>query len=59
MSKTLRQQIEEKILVATNPEEASIEICKFLNDELDLAENGWFDNDEKMTQIILTEDDFA
>ncbi|HFE3443010.1 TPA: hypothetical protein ACF3I9_004477 [Klebsiella aerogenes] len=57
MSKTLRQRIKEKILVASNNDEATINICKMLDEEFDLMENGWFDDDDEMMDILIEEYD--
>lgn len=35
-----------------NSEQCAIEICKYLDDELSLSDNGWFDNDEIMNKEL-------
>jgi hypothetical protein len=46
----LRQKIKSLIEASANSEEASIKICRYLDDELDLSGNGWFDDDEAMSE---------
>jgi hypothetical protein len=46
ISKHMRKQIEEIIRIKNDPYSAALEICVFLDDQLELANNGWFDDDE-------------
>jgi len=49
---TLREKIEE-ILVKDKPEDVAKNICLMLEEEMCLSGNGWFDDDEILTQIII------
>jgi hypothetical protein len=42
----LREQIESLIKAHSDPQEAAIQVCIMLEDELDLRGNGWFDDDD-------------
>ena len=56
---TLRQQIQ-KIINNANGDSsaAAFEVCKFLEDEIGLAGNGWFDDDKELCEVFgLTYDD--
>lgn len=48
----LRETIKKIIETELNPELASLKICNFLENELDLMGNGWFDDDEKLLNFI-------
>ncbi|HBZ8014995.1 TPA: hypothetical protein MM158_005227 [Klebsiella pneumoniae] len=53
---TLRQDIAEAFKAANgNPEQAAIAICKLLDDKIDLAGNGWFDDDDEMLGLLSDE----
>jgi hypothetical protein len=51
--KTLKEKIELKILESDGDSEvAAINICLLLEDEIGLAGNGWFDNDQEFLNIL-------
>lgn len=53
----LRHKIAEVIKNAgSDADQAAIEVCRLLEDEIGLAGNGWFDNDEEMLQLLEQED---
>lgn len=54
---TLRKKIEEIITKEQDHKKAAIEICKFLDDEIGLSGNGWFDDDQTMCDILSEEED--
>lgn len=50
---TLRNKIAEVIKAADgDADQAAIEVCRLLEDEIGLAGNGWFDNDEEMLELL-------
>jgi DNA topoisomerase VI subunit A len=49
---TIRSQIKEIIAQSGNPSLATLEVCLFLGEELDLAANGWFDNDPYLRKVM-------
>lgn len=54
----LRKKIEDLIRMSgSDPERAALEICVMLDEHLDLAANGWFDNDEATQKAILASDE--
>jgi len=45
----MREKVEEIIReFANNPAKAAVEICTYFKDKLELAGNGWWDNDAEM-----------
>lgn len=56
-AKLLRKKVE-KIIREFNgdPSKAAMKICVMLDEQLDLAANGWFDNDEAVQDAILAAD---
>lgn len=55
---TLREKIEGTIRsTGGNTEQAAIAVCRLLEDEIGLAGNGWFDNDEEMLALLNDEDE--
>lgn len=53
----LRAQIVELIKKNEgNIEKAGIDICLFLEDQLDLDGNGWFDDDHEFQEVLLERD---
>jgi hypothetical protein len=48
----MRQRITKIIKAAATPEEAALEICVYLDDQLELAENGWFDDDQEVEKAL-------
>lgn len=48
----LRPQIQEIIAQSENPEQAAFKILEFLDDQIGLAGNGWFDDDPEMEKFI-------
>lgn len=53
----LREKIKDIVEEEKDPEQASLKICKLLEEELDLSGNGWFDGDEKLSSFINNQDD--
>ena len=50
---TFREKIEQKILASNNnPKKAAIDICIFLDEEIGLVGNGWFDDDKEIHDLI-------
>lgn len=53
----LRAEIERTIREAGgDTAQAAMAVCVMLNEHLDLAENGWFDNDEAVQDAIIGAD---
>lgn len=53
----LRKQIERVIReYSADPAKAAMAVCVMLDEHLDLAENGWFDNDEAVQNAITAAD---
>jgi hypothetical protein len=53
----LREEIEKVISEADgDTAQAAMAVCIMLDDHLDLAENGWFDNDEAVQDAIIAAD---
>ncbi|WP_238347424.1 MULTISPECIES: hypothetical protein [unclassified Pseudomonas] len=53
----LRKDVEKLIReFSGEPAKAALAICVMLDDHLDLAENGWFDNDEVVQDAIIAAD---
>lgn len=52
MPKTLREKIEDIIKNMPDTEQAAIEVCLLLEDEIGLHGNGWFDDDECMLDAL-------
>ena len=52
--KKLREEIEKIIIEHQNEgsKVTAIEICRMLEEEIDLAGNGWFDNDPVMLKEL-------
>lgn len=44
----MRKRIQEIIESETNQERAAYLVCEYLESEMDLAGNGWFDDDPEM-----------
>lgn len=52
----LRHKIAEVIKEAGgDADQAAIGVCRLLEDEIGLAGNGWFDNDEEILEILELE----
>lgn len=56
---TLRKSIEQKIKANPDPAKAAIAVCILLEWKIDLADNGWFDDDERMLKEISKDGAFA
>ncbi|MGK3116030.1 hypothetical protein [Candidatus Pantoea formicae] len=53
---TLRNKIADAIKdTGGDADQAAIKICRLLEDEIGLAGNGWFDNDEEMLELLEQE----
>jgi hypothetical protein len=53
----LRKQIERVIReYSADPTKAAMAVCVMLDEHLDLAEKGWFDNDEAVQEAIIAAD---
>jgi len=53
----LRKEIEKLINVyKDDSENLAVEICKFLDEEISLSGNGWFDNDPVMIEKLQLEE---
>jgi hypothetical protein len=49
----MRKEIQEIVArLGADPEKCALEICIYLDDMLELAGNGWFDDDEKFEKAI-------
>lgn len=44
----MRKRIQQIIESEPHPEQAAFAICEYLEEELDLQGNGWFDDDPEM-----------
>lgn len=49
---TIRERIEQAIREAATPGDASMEVCVMLEDVLDIAGNGWFDDDPELLERL-------
>jgi hypothetical protein len=52
----LREKIKRLIEAASNTEDASMLICQFLEDELELSGNGWFEDDPVLEPLFSESD---
>jgi hypothetical protein len=52
VSESIRAKLKTIISDAGNPAMAALEVCLFLEDNLDLAGNGWFDDDPWLLKIM-------
>lgn len=53
----LRKNVEKSIReFSGDPAKAALAICVMLDERLDLAANGWFDNDEMVQDAIIAAD---
>jgi hypothetical protein len=53
----LREKIKRLIDAASNSDDASMLICQFLEDELELSGNGWFDDDPVLEPLFCESED--
>ena len=53
----MRKQIQAILEREPTRERAAFVICKFINDELDLRGNGWFDDDQELLDFLDEDED--
>lgn len=56
-SPLLRHKIERIVMANSDPKIAGLKICMMLEEHLDLAGNGWFDDDEIVMAEIFADQD--
>lgn len=49
---TLRKKIEQAIASCDDIEESAIAVCTLLEEEIGLSEDGWFDDDEVLQDLL-------
>ncbi|MFL6463870.1 MAG: hypothetical protein ACJ73N_05610 [Bryobacteraceae bacterium] len=52
----MRKRIQQIIESEPQPEQAAFKVCGLLEDEIDLAGNGWFDDDPEMKNWLVKTD---